>query len=119
MQNSFGRTESFQQSTRSFQRTENIKLKDCYLCALRVVGVACNVAVLYVIYHLYRHIYNEMDLELEITCEELSDIHFCYGAAGCNSTKAQCLYDAKYPNRAIPSTKVFCKGYNDRRIKVH
>lgn len=68
MQNCFGRTESFQQSTRSYQRTKNIKLEDCYLCALRVVSVACNVAILYVIYHLYRYIYYEMDLELEITC---------------------------------------------------
>lgn len=101
--------ESFQQSTRSFQRTKNIKLEDCYLCALLVVSVACNIAVLYVIYHLYRHIYYEMDLELEITCGELSDMYFCYGAASCNSTKAQCLYDAKYPNRIIPSTKIFCK----------
>nr|XP_033201212.1 uncharacterized protein LOC117163233 isoform X2 [Bombus vancouverensis nearcticus] len=101
--------ESFQQSTRSFQRTKNIKLEDCYLCALLVVSVACNVAVLYVIYHLYRHIYYEMDLELEIICGELSDMYFCYGAASCNSTKAQCLYDAKYPNRTIPSTKIFCK----------
>lgn len=109
MQNSLGRTESFQQSIRSFQRTENIKLEDCYLCVLRVASVACNVAVLYVIYHLYRHIYYEMDLELEITCGELSDMCFCYGAAGCNGTKAQCLYDAKYPNGTIPSTKIFCK----------
>lgn len=109
MQNSFGRTESFQQSTRSFQKTENIKLEDCYLYVLRVVSVVCNEAILYVIYHLYRHIYYEMDLELEITCGELSDMHFCYGAAGCNSAKAKCLCDAKYPIRIIPSTKIFCK----------
>lgn len=50
-----------------------------------------------------------MDLELEITCGELSDMCFCYGAAGCNGTKAQCLYDAKYPNGTIPSTRIFCK----------
>lgn len=109
MQNSFGRTESFQQSTRNFQRTENIELEDCCLGALRVMSVACNVAILYVIYHLYCHIYYEMDLELEIACGEFSDVHFCYSAAGCNGTKVQCLYDAKYPNRTIPSIKIFCK----------
>ena len=39
----------------------------------------------------------------------LSDIHFCYGAADGNGTEVRSLYTEKYPNRTIPSAKIFCR----------
>lgn len=43
------------------------------------------------------------------TFGELSDMHSCYDAAEGSTTKAQCLYSVKYPNRIIPSARVFCR----------
>lgn len=42
-------------------------------------------------------------------------MHSCYGAAEGNATKAQRLYNVKYPNRIIPSTRVFCRI--DQRLR--
>ena len=47
--------------------------------------------------------------------EELSNMHFCYGAADDNSTKARSIYAKKYPNRTIPSANIFCKI--DQRLR--
>lgn len=43
------------------------------------------------------------------TFGEFPDMHFCYGAADGNCTKAQGIYTEKYPNRTIPSAKIFCR----------
>lgn len=42
-------------------------------------------------------------------------MHSCYGAAEGNATKAQRLYNVKYPNRIIPSARVFCRI--DQRLR--
>lgn len=42
-------------------------------------------------------------------------MHSCYGAAEVNATKAQRLYNVKYPNRIIPSARVFCRI--DQRLR--
>jgi len=52
---------------------------------------------------------------MEFSSLEYTDIHFMYGAALGNATEARRMYAAAFPNRRLPSDKVFTRTHNRLR----
>lgn len=52
---------------------------------------------------------------MEYTTAEYCDMHFMYGAALGNAAEARRLYSATYPNRQLPSDKLFVRLHNRLR----